>query len=297
MVAVVAEPMPSYSYVCTVSQPMRENVSYLPSDGMCDYIFYDSLYKDGKDNLLSGIGALEHGAQYFIGQAPKYRNTQFGFSFAPESHLLTADFKDTRFNSAIDAIWNSRISHFGFLDLYRQYTELGHVTEALTVLKTVYLHIKSKAAVSRPSYYVVGMSLDSSVNTQLLNLMKTVFTPSMFISIAHLSYSVRTFEDCRIFPVAMHSQPQDLSRGTDYTYGHTVNDSMAVLRNVHKMGFSMPLAISFSLKGIYYSPKLSDPSSPSVDEFQLFRPCEDFSTTNYDDPKVVSTAKLLSAFA
>ncbi|KAL3213665.1 hypothetical protein MRX96_007684 [Rhipicephalus microplus] len=94
--------------------------------------------------------------------------------------------------------------------------------EALIVLKTVYLHIKSKATVSRPSYYVVGISLDSSFNAQLLNLMKTVFTPSMFISISHLSYSVRTFTDCRIFPVAMASHPKDLSRGTDYSYGHTV---------------------------------------------------------------------------
>ncbi|XP_075726861.1 uncharacterized protein LOC142768746 [Rhipicephalus microplus] len=51
------------------------------------------------------------------------------------------------------------------------------------------------------------------------------------------------------------------------------------------MGFSMPMAISFSLKGIYYSPKLSDSSSPSVDELQLFKPCQDFSTANYDDPK------------
>ncbi|KAL3213666.1 hypothetical protein MRX96_007685 [Rhipicephalus microplus] len=63
------------------------------------------------------------------------------------------------------------------------------------------------------------------------------------------------------------------------------NDSLAVLRDVHKMGFSMPMAISFSLKGVYYSPKLSDSSSPSVDELQLFKPCQDFSTANYDDPK------------
>ncbi|KAL3213664.1 hypothetical protein MRX96_007683 [Rhipicephalus microplus] len=83
-IATVAEPMPSYSYVCTVSQPVRENVSYLPSDGMCDYIFYDSLYKDGNNRLLGGIGALEPGTQFFIDQAPKYRRSHFGVSFAPE---------------------------------------------------------------------------------------------------------------------------------------------------------------------------------------------------------------------
>ncbi|KAH7939361.1 hypothetical protein HPB52_011404 [Rhipicephalus sanguineus] len=172
-----AAPMPSYSYVCTVTQPVRQNEGYLPSDGMCDYFFYDSLYKDGKNNLLGGIGALEQVVQYFIGQAPKYSKTQFGFSFAPEPLLLRVDYKDPRFNGVIDTIWDSGVSHFGFLDLYKQYTQHGHVTEALTVLKT-----------------------------------------------------------------------------TDR---------------------------------IYYSPKLSNPSSPTVDEFQLFKPCQDFGTANYDDPKVL----------
>lgn len=279
--------MPSYSYVCTVTQPVRQNEGYLPSDGMCDYFFYDSLYKDGKNNLLGGIGALEQVVQYFIGQAPKYSKTQFGFSFAPEPLLLRVDYKDPRFNGVIDTIWDSGVSHFGFLDLYKQYTQHGHVTEALTVLKTVHLHIQSKATISRPSYYVIGMSLDTSANDQLLNLMKTVFTPSMFIAISHLSYSVRTFRDCLIFPVAMEFHPRNKSRGLDYTYGHTVNESLAVLRDMKRMGFSMPFAISLSLKGIYYSPKLSNPSSPTVDEFQLFKPCQDFGTANYDDPKVL----------
>ncbi|KAH7939020.1 hypothetical protein HPB52_004935 [Rhipicephalus sanguineus] len=78
--------------------------------------------------------------------------------------------------------------------------------------------------------------------------------------------------------------PEHLVRGRDYTYGHTVNESLAILREVDKMGLSIPLAISFSLKGVYYAPKFANPSSPNPNEFQLFKPCEDHSKPYYDDP-------------
>ncbi|KAL1475576.1 hypothetical protein MTO96_019506 [Rhipicephalus appendiculatus] len=283
----VAQRMPSSAYVCTVSQPVRGGTHYLPPDGMCDVIFYDSLYKNGKSKLLDGVRKMEQDARYFIQEAYKYYKTKFGISFAAEPALLSKDYKSHRFNRAIDKLWNMQVHHFGFLDLYRQYTNHGVVTEVLTLLRTVHVHLMSRVSVRKPSYYVVGMSLDSSDNSKILGLMKSLFTPSMFISIAHLSYSVRKFADCLIFPVAMALLPPGLQRGTDYSYGHTVNESVAVLHEMDKMGFSIPFAISFSLKGAYYAPKLDDPSAPEAHEFQLFKPCEDFKTAYYDDPKTL----------
>ncbi|KAL3220393.1 hypothetical protein MRX96_050403 [Rhipicephalus microplus] len=274
--------MPMYTFVCTVSEPVRNALRVPLPDGVCDFIFFDSLYKNGKNRLLGGLGALELGAQDFIGQARK-RRSKFGFSFAPEPAFLQES-KDPTFFARIDAIWYYKIYHFGFLDLYREYAESSMVTHALNSLKALYLHLKPRTTTTS-SYYVVGLSMDNPASSQVLNLMKTVFAPSMFIAISHLSYPVRKFSDCRIFPVAMDALPPNLVRGRDYSYGHTVNESLAVLREVEKLSLSIPLAISFSLKGVYYVPRLAQPVLTQNHQYELFQPCQDHEMPYYEDPK------------
>ncbi|XP_070382824.1 uncharacterized protein [Dermacentor albipictus] len=283
----VATPMAAYSYVCTISDAVRTNTVYLPTDNACDYLFYDSLYKDNKNPLIDGVDKWDAGAQQFVAQASVYQNTKLGFSFAPEPAILQKDFKDPTFFKIIDDIWRHNISHFGFLDLNRQYTTDPVVFEALSVLKAVYLHLKPKTSPERPSYYVLGLSLDPPADYRVVNLMKTVFAPSMFISIAHLSYSVSSLPNCHIFPVAMDARPPGFVRSTGYSYGHTVYDSLNVLRKVAKLGLSIPLAMSFGMKGLFYAPKFPNPGAPKIMDFQLFKPCNDFQTAKYEDPKKV----------
>ncbi|KAH6924046.1 hypothetical protein HPB50_010839 [Hyalomma asiaticum] len=188
--------MPLYSYLCTVTH--HGNQTYLAPDGICDFLFYDSVYKIKEGTLSEGISKLRPSAQYFIKQASKYNKTQFGLSFGTE----------------------------------------------------------------------------------------TVFTPSMFISIAHITFTMAYSKDCRIFPVSMASLPTGLKRGKDYD-GHTVNESLAVLRKVVKMGLAIPTAISFTFKGLYYLPKFADDYSPKVEEFMLFKKCAYFDPPFYGDPKAL----------
>ncbi|KAH7939477.1 hypothetical protein HPB52_013044 [Rhipicephalus sanguineus] len=219
--------MPPYAYVCTVAEPVRNTPQglrlFLPPESTCDYIFYDSLYKDGKNNLLGGLDKLDRGVQSFISVAPKRNRSQLGFSFALEP-LFMREFKDRLFPKFLDVIWNYKIHHFGFLNLYRQYADAAMVTEALNALKTMYHYLMPKATSATPSYYVIGVSLDDiTARAAIVNLMRTVFGPSMFIAISHITYPLRTFSDCRIFPLAMEDLPEGLTRGRDYTYGHTVS--------------------------------------------------------------------------
>ncbi|KAL1475977.1 hypothetical protein MTO96_036880, partial [Rhipicephalus appendiculatus] len=257
----VAEPAPLYSYLCTVSEPKSNNVGHLPPDNLCDYLFYDSLYKNGRNTLDSGLASLDEGVQYFMQQVAHYSHTKFGFSFAPEAALLHKDYQTPEFYTTIDAIWNKNISHFGFVDLYREFAGPIVVKEALNVLKALHLHLKPQTSANRPSYYVLGLSLDSSTDLFVLRLMKTVFVPSLFVSIAHLSYSPSNSKDCRIFPVSMEQLPPGLVRGRDYSYGHTVDCTTP--------------------------PKFADPASPKPDDFELFEPCESFESAEYDNPITV----------
>ncbi|XP_070382832.1 uncharacterized protein [Dermacentor albipictus] len=282
----VATPMAPYSYVCTISEAWRGNTTYLPPDNACDYLFYDSLYKDNKNALIDGIQLWDAGAQQFVAQASVYKHTKLGFSFADKFHLLRRDINDPKFFTIIDDIWRNNISHFGMLDVSGRYPTDIVVYECLILLKAVYLHLKPKTSPQRPSYYVLGLYLDPQIaDYRAVKWMKTFFTPSMFISIAHLPYSVSYARNCRIIPVAMAEPlPVDVHWNTD---GHTVNDSLDLLREVAKLGLSIPLAMSFGMRGLVYAPKFLNEAAPTIEEFQLLKPCKDFEAAKYEDPKKV----------
>nr|XP_054933977.1 uncharacterized protein LOC129388031 [Dermacentor andersoni] len=61
-------------------------------------------------------------------------------------------------------------------------------------------------------------------------------------------------------------------------------EAVSVLEKVDSLGLSVPLSLSLSLAGRYYEPKLTDPVSPTDEEFALFKPCRDFNTSRYGDP-------------
>ncbi|KAH6924050.1 hypothetical protein HPB50_010843 [Hyalomma asiaticum] len=62
------------------------------------------------------------------------------------------------------------------------------------------------------------------------------------------------------------------------------NESLAVLRKLEQLGLSIPTAISFTFKGLYFLPSFTDPSSPRLDEFMLYKKCGNFPMPHYDDP-------------
>ncbi|KAL3213700.1 hypothetical protein MRX96_007719 [Rhipicephalus microplus] len=77
---------PPSTYVCTVSDPHRltnnRQTVYIPPDGVCDIIFYDSLYRD--DNTLIYVHDVDWDFTTFYENSDKYDQTELGISFHPE---------------------------------------------------------------------------------------------------------------------------------------------------------------------------------------------------------------------
>ncbi|KAH8030550.1 hypothetical protein HPB51_008670 [Rhipicephalus microplus] len=163
--------MPPHPYICTVTAPVRGNKGYLPPDGVCDYLFFDSLYKSFRSSLLDGLDMLDVGAQYLVYQTERYKFTHFGLSFSPEHDIFT-DYEEQGFLNTIKEIWDKEVHHFGFLDLYRHLTHPSIVAQALTILKALYKFLAPNFSFKRSSYYVIGMTPDSTANDQIINLMK-----------------------------------------------------------------------------------------------------------------------------
>ncbi|KAL3197230.1 hypothetical protein MRX96_014839 [Rhipicephalus microplus] len=59
-------------------------VYQFPPDEVCDYIFYDSLYKEGKYNLLSDRPTYTESLNTFFNNNRGYRHTTLGVGFAFE---------------------------------------------------------------------------------------------------------------------------------------------------------------------------------------------------------------------
>ncbi|KAH7933667.1 hypothetical protein HPB49_015477 [Dermacentor silvarum] len=180
--AEVALAAPTATVVCTVSNLVPPSTSALPPDGACDLLFFESFYKDDKNNLAGGYGSLELNARVFLEQAAKANKTQYGASFAFTQMTWKTDFITKNFYEAIDDIWNRKIHHFGFLNLYRDFSAPGVVTKALLALKELYIHVKRINRWQQPSYQILGLSIDFEENFTTVNLMslQILFSESVF---------------------------------------------------------------------------------------------------------------------
>ncbi|KAL1445687.1 hypothetical protein MTO96_029093, partial [Rhipicephalus appendiculatus] len=198
---------------------------------------------------------------------------------ASQSH-----YRSSKFYDEIYALWNQSIFHFGFLNVHREFSERDAFAETLVTLREIDAHIKRINVHSRASYMVLGASIQNRSMYGAIHLMSTIFIPSLFIAIGHISYSDAAFPDCRILPPTVWTFPRGVDRSTDFPYGHTYFESAVLLEEVRNVDPSVPLSLSLSLAGRYYKPRFTDTGSPTNKEFGLFKPCQDFNTTHYGDP-------------
>ncbi|KAL1437661.1 hypothetical protein MTO96_048689 [Rhipicephalus appendiculatus] len=215
---------------------------------MCDLVFYDSFFTDDKNNLTNGYHNLSPGTQSFLSWAFSMNKSEFGASFAPSTAASQSHYRSLEFYDEIYELWNQSIFHFGFLNVHREFSERDALAETLVTLREIDAHIQESINVhSRPSYMVLGASIQNRSMYGAIHLMSTIFMPSLFIAIGHISYSDAAFPDCRILPPTVWTFPKGVNRSTDFPYGHTYEVCMSSqvdwkyesnLRNQYAYAFS-----------------------------------------------------------
>lgn len=68
--------------LCTYGAKTNASTVF-PSDGLCDFIFFDSVYKNDR-NFLADSENFGVDLQHFLSAIPKYSKTAFGVGFAFE---------------------------------------------------------------------------------------------------------------------------------------------------------------------------------------------------------------------
>ncbi|XP_065303460.1 uncharacterized protein [Dermacentor albipictus] len=273
--------------LCTVDCNIRMEV---PPDGVCDFIFFDSLYV----TCGGGVGGAQTTPklQRFFDLATQGNHTQFGCSI---DALHLAEFVDDIGKSdslkwAQEKLWANNVYHWGVMNVYHvlvfQHPDI--VKKALEALKAV-AHFSQPSSVKRvASYTFLGVYvlpyLKPCENIGLHT--KSVFSPDMIVVLGHLSYQENKFKGfayyCYVLAPNLLTLDQHIvySRNKTAWYSHTLGDA-AVLATClrQERDIKSPLAISFTLKGRMYQPKVKE----AIDE-TLFKKCIPGNFSQYVDP-------------
>ncbi|XP_049524100.1 uncharacterized protein LOC125945835 [Dermacentor silvarum] len=123
-----SDPFPDYQLLCTVSSKFTSQSAY-PTEGLCDFVFYESLYS-GQKNRLGG--PYDDGFNHFL---EGWENTELGVSFSPENHTVFEDATTSNFRTSIRKLLYRGVSHFGTLNLHGVYTEERTLRKSLRLLQ------------------------------------------------------------------------------------------------------------------------------------------------------------------
>ncbi|KAL1481835.1 hypothetical protein MTO96_034163 [Rhipicephalus appendiculatus] len=100
--------------MCTVSNAFGPS-DILPRDGMCDAIFYDSLYRDGRNSLT---GAYDAGLEHFLDLGQGMEFTGIGVSFDVRMDVQKVNVTSSDVASGLLKLYNRGVTHFGALRVY-----------------------------------------------------------------------------------------------------------------------------------------------------------------------------------
>ncbi|KAH7948643.1 hypothetical protein HPB51_028428 [Rhipicephalus microplus] len=264
--------------VCVVSSKIRAEVSSYPPDGLCGY---SSLSPSTKTNVTSWLKASETSAERTLlpGSGADSKEDEVRRLFRLSDQRLSSRLHDAavrRGNSYGHAVQHAPV---GFLNLYREFSTSTVVTNALLVLKRINTYIKRRREGWSP-LLVLGLSIDFFDDYDTVDVMRTIFVPSLFIAIGHISYSDASFPDCTILPPNILVYPNSRSSRTNRTYGHTLNDTLPIVERVRKSHPQLPLSISVALSGRYYTPE----ANGTFERYLPFEKCVEGRGPRFDDP-------------
>ncbi|XP_077552825.1 uncharacterized protein LOC144167436 [Haemaphysalis longicornis] len=256
--------------VCTVNGegPSLENL--LVGGNLCDIIFLDSIHKKIDKEVEA---TFQNNVQTFLKWPTVYPHHQFGFSYSVETDKLRVTIEDGKLDSEIKILHQYGFRHTAVINIHRESATEHGFKVALHALRTAFTTVSQLE--SKDIYTVLGAAINNASMLQvLLDQMKRVFVPSLFISITHVSHEDRALGDCRIVPPTWLSVPNG-----EVSSGLSLTSSCQLLSEVAKAGFNIGLAVSFTVSGHMYKPKGDKP-----EDYKLFNPCENFDGNYYVAP-------------
>ncbi|KAL3222569.1 hypothetical protein MRX96_028351, partial [Rhipicephalus microplus] len=219
--------------VCTVGTKLNRSLA-LPADGLCDFAFFDSLQRDGVNELA---GPFEENFRSFAEHAARHTTTEYGAGFDYHAFEEMDDIlSDPATKGHLTSLWKQRIFHFGYLNT--PYSDFSHdkFTQLLEILKTVSLLMRDKSTAERPSYTILVAAMHSDLWIKhATHVFRDTFEPDAVVLVGHLPSRRSESESCEILP------PTTLVHFGRHASSPSLGDAHETLRKLDSSGIRAAL--------------------------------------------------------
>ncbi|XP_077490077.1 uncharacterized protein LOC144100990 isoform X2 [Amblyomma americanum] len=242
--------------VCTMGSRTNSKTMF-PEDGLCEYIFFDSVYKDRR-NLMSDSTGWAPDLSTFVEVNRQYSTTAFGVGFAFEkAEHVVLNLKATN-PPPLKVFWDKEIYHFGIVDTPAVGLYQENMNKAFECLKHLRQHASQKNQEGHMSYIVFAASFpDDTWAAYYADQFKNVFQPDLFIAHGHYLEGDNSRADCRVMPPTALTAPQ----GGGSSYEHDMTTAVDSLPELDVPGIVRTVfAISVTMKGRWSTPLPGQPT-------------------------------------
>ncbi|XP_077490956.1 uncharacterized protein LOC144101696 [Amblyomma americanum] len=231
--------------VCTMGSRIS-SARMFPPDGLCEYIFFDSVDKDNR-NPLAYPHLWDSDLTIFIDAYARYSTTAFGIGFAYDKvFTLVRQLRLNTIPSLLEPFWQKNIFHFGILDTGTRNVRQVDVSIALDVLQELDKEVQGQRQLGNPSFiFLAGLITDDSWLTFYEDKFTNVYKPDLFIAQGHYFYGDNTFRNCRVMPPTVLTMPD----GLNDTYQNDLTVAGSTLKKLSDKGVPIVWAISVTMKG------------------------------------------------
>ncbi|XP_077489263.1 uncharacterized protein LOC144100099 [Amblyomma americanum] len=241
--------LPERPMVCTVGTNLRTPLM-IPEDGLCDYLFYDSIFKDNRNVLVNPKG-FENDMKIFAGNYRKFKQTAFGIGFAfKKAHILKENLRAAG-PLRLEYFWSRGIYHFGILDTPTLRLSQSEVEVAFECLKALDSLAQVQRRAGHPSFIFFAMVvLNITWEAYYWGKFQGYYQPDLVIAQGHYYYGDNTFAECRVMPPTALSRPPEASN----SYQHDLTMAVNTFRKLTILGKPTLWAISVTMKGRWTMP-------------------------------------------
>ncbi|XP_065312154.1 uncharacterized protein [Dermacentor albipictus] len=275
---IVYRPPQAYSMICTVGCHGKYAVEF-PPDGLCDFIFLDSLY-DGCPDQFVQRRSPSSSWRRFQALASSGIKTQFGISIDTLGiqkflgHLRNSQTAEVW---ASQSLWKKNIYHWGVMNIHQVYLQSrpALLKEALEALKEAAEFSLPSTTKRVASYTFLGFYTPLPSGCDLMGQeAATVFMPDAIVVLGHTSFQENKIPSlrCVLLPPNIYKIPPGVR--PKITHAHTFHEACLLaqcLRTQQKI--HVPIGVSFTMKGRWYRPKIDDYENADIGEYDLFKDC------------------------
>lgn len=248
-----------FGLLCTIGTKLDDQ-KMVPDDKLCDYLFYDSVYKKGP--IPFDPNNVDPALSVYLGAHAAFHDTNFGIGF---SYQYTKHLKSelTTTGGAVPQVVkyfsDRNICQFGIVDTPTDSLDEASMGEMLEALKMLdQFSMKNRTGDTNCLTIFAAPAPDSTQENIYVEKFSKIFTPTVVVILSHYVQADNTLKDCRVVPPTLLKLPQQLN--TISSYKGSLSTAAEAIKKLIGRGVDASWALSVTMKGRWSVLKSGQPA-------------------------------------